>query len=119
MDVYSQWKTDAIQIMQKKVVMYCLRGKYPKPLHDYISKNKKVATDGNQSQNYHEEVKINFICNVKCASTLGKPESMVISRCIVPVRIKYENILKQIIICTMLDNSSQFAYETVFKQIGV
>ena len=107
------------KLCKKRLSCTACEEKYPKPLHDFISKNKKVTNDGNKSQNYHEKVKINFICNVKCASTLGKPESMVISRCIVPVRIKYENILKQIIICTMLDNSSQFAYETVFKQIGV
>ena len=53
--------------MQEGAAMYHLQGKAPTPLHGYIPKNKKVTADGNQSQNDQEEVKRNFIADVKCA----------------------------------------------------
>ena len=62
-----------------------------------------------------EEVKSNFIVDVKCASALGKSGSKVIIMCIVPVSIKYKNNDKQITTYAMLDNCSHgsFVHEAV------
>ena len=67
------------------------------------------------------KLKVNFIGDVKWASTLGKLESKVISMYIVPVNIKYKNNGKQITTCAMLDNCSQgsFVHEGVLIQLDV
>ena len=98
----------------------CKEG-HPTPVHGYTPKNKKVIGDGNQSQNVQEEIKSTFIADVKCASALKESGSKVISMCIVPVSIKYENNDKQITTYAMLDNCSQvsFVYEAILKQLGV
>ena len=98
----------------------CTEG-HPTPVHGYNPKNKKVIGDGNQSQNDQEEIESTFIADVKCASTLKKSGSKVISMCIVPVSIKYENNGKQITTYAMLDNCSQvsFVHEVILKQLGV
>ena len=95
--------------------------RHPTPLHGYISKNKKVTGDGNQSQIDQEEVKSNFVADIKCANALRKSGSKVTSMCIVPVSIKYKNNGKQVTRYAMLDNCSQgsFVHEAVLKQLGV
>ena len=106
-----------------KRLLLCItyKDRHPTPLHGYVSKNKKVTGDGNESQNDQEEVKSNFIADVKCASALRKSGSKVISLCILPVNLKYENNGKQIITYAMLDNCSQvsFVHEAALKQFGV
>ena len=68
-----------------------LHEKQPTTLHGYIPKNKKVTGDRNQSQHDQKEVTSNINGHVKCASTLEKVGSKVISMCFLPVSIKYEN----------------------------
>ena len=76
-----------------KKMLSCITSKerHPTPLHGYIPKKNKVTGDRNQSENGHEKVKSSFINDVKSASTLEKSRSKVISMCIIPVSIKYEN----------------------------
>ena len=102
---------------KKRLSCITCKERHPTPLHGYIPKNKKVTGDGNQSQTDQEQVKSNFIADIKCASALGKSGSKVISMCIVPVSIKYKNNGKQITTCAMLDNciQSSFVHEAVLK----
>ena len=51
----------------------------------------RVTGDRNQSQHDQKEVTSNITGHVKCASTLEKVGSKVISMCFLPVSIKYEN----------------------------
>ena len=64
---------------KKKMNCITCNEKHATPLYGYIPKNNKVAGDWNQSQNNQEEVKSNFTDDVKCANTLGKLGSKVIS----------------------------------------
>ena len=91
--------------------------KHPAPLYGYIPQKKKVTSDGNQSQNDQEEVKSNFIGDVKYVSKLEKSGSKVVIMCIVPLSIEYENNCKKITTYAMLDNCRQgsFVYETTLK----
>ena len=114
---------DGHNVKSCKTRLSCIdcKERHPTPLHGYIPKNKKVTADENQSQNDQEEVKSDFIANIKCACAVGKPGSKVISMCIVPVSIKYKNNGKQIATYAMLGSysHSSFAHEAVLKQLGV
>lgn len=57
---------------KKRLSCKTCKERYLTPLPGYISKSKKVTSDGNQSQNDQDEVKSNFTGNAKYASTLGK-----------------------------------------------
>ena len=61
--------------MQVEAVMYNVQGKASYITTCYIPKNKKVIGDGNQSQTDQEEVKSNFIADIKYACALGKSGS--------------------------------------------
>ena len=91
--------------MQEEAACITCKKKHPTRLHGYIPKNKKVTDDGNQLQNDQEQVKSNFISDVKCASALEKLLSKVIGLFIAPVSMKYKNNGKQITTYAMLDKA--------------
>ena len=58
---------------------------------------------------------------VKCTRTTGKSGSKVISRCIVPVKIKHGDNNKMVTTYTMLGNCTQssFTLRSVIKKLGI
>ena len=100
---------------KKRLSCTTCKERHPAPLHGCIPKNNKTTGDGNQSQIDQEEVKSNFVADIKCASALEKSGSKVISMCIVPVTVEYKNNGKQITSYAMIDNSIQcsFVHEAV------
>ena len=59
---------------KKRMSCITCKERDPTSLHGYVPKNKKVTGDGNQSQIDQDEVKSNFIADVKCTSALGNQD---------------------------------------------
>ena len=57
---------------KKRLPCITCKEKHPTSLHGCIPKNKKVTGNGNQSQIDQEEVKSNFVADIKCTSALAK-----------------------------------------------
>ena len=58
---------------------------------------------------------------VKCASVKGKPDTEVISMCVVPVWIAHRNSTKMVKTYAMLDNCSQgsFIKDEITEDLGI
>ena len=100
------------------------KGNHPTPLHGCIPKVMKDKADGSQDNSNSGNIKSNYAMldnDVKCASTTAKSGSKVISMCIVPVKIKHEDINKMVTTYAMLGNCSQrsFILDSTIKKLGI
>ena len=99
------------------------KGNHPTPLHGYTP-NKKSKTDKNETVDGKENLKINFAGfsnDLECASKTGKTGSMLVSICIVSVKVKHRDGKDMITTYPILDNCTQgfFIHDKLVKELGV
>ena len=84
-------------------------GVHPTAMHGYVPKRKKDAQDDYRS-NENDESVTNSFADLKTLSTVEKQQTLVISMCIVPVKIKSAAQVKDVLTHAMLDNCRQRSF---------
>ena len=93
-------------------------GGHPTAMHGYVPKRKRNAQD-DQRSNENDESVTNSFADLKTLSTVEKYQTMVISMCIVPVKVRAAAQGKDVLTYAMLDNCSQgsFIHEALVKKM--